>query len=78
MAEKLEPYARLNGVRARWADTTQRAEIFEQLAERGIDFQTVAAQAGKPDADPIWISCATIAVNTSFWLLTKVRVQTAS
>jgi hypothetical protein len=30
----------------------QRADIIQQLAERGIDFPTVAAQAGKPDADP--------------------------
>ncbi|HWV99347.1 MAG TPA: DEAD/DEAH box helicase family protein [Candidatus Acidoferrum sp.] len=44
-------------LRARWADATQRAEIIEQLAERGIDFQTVAAQAGKPDADPFDLLC---------------------
>ena len=35
---------------ARWADASQRVGIVEQLAERGVDFQTVAAQAGKPDA----------------------------
>ena len=28
-----------------------------QLAERGIDFQQVAAQAGKPDADPFDLLC---------------------
>ena len=38
-------------LRARWADADQRADIIQQLADRGIDFQTVAAQAGKPDAD---------------------------
>jgi type I restriction enzyme, R subunit len=42
----------LEDLRARWADTIQRAEIIEQLADRGIDFQTVATQAGKPDAEP--------------------------
>ncbi|MGO8675321.1 MAG: type I restriction-modification enzyme R subunit C-terminal domain-containing protein [Limisphaerales bacterium] len=44
-------------LRARWADNAQRAEIIEQLAERGVDFQTVAAQAGKPDADPFDLLC---------------------
>ncbi len=39
-------------LRARWADADQRAHIIRQLAERGIDFQQVAAQAGNPDADP--------------------------
>ena len=39
-------------LRARWADAGQRADIVQQLAERGIDFQQVAVQAGKPDADP--------------------------
>ena len=47
----------LEDLRARWADTAQRAEIIEQLAERGVDFQTVAAQAGKPDADPFDLLC---------------------
>jgi type I restriction enzyme R subunit len=44
-------------LRARWADSDQRAEIIQQLAERGIDFQQVAAQAGKPDADPFDLLC---------------------
>jgi type I restriction enzyme R subunit len=44
-------------LRARWADADQRAEIMHQLAERGIDFQQVAAQAGKPDADPFDLLC---------------------
>jgi type I restriction enzyme R subunit len=44
-------------LRARWADAGQRADIIQQLAERGIDFQTVAAQAGKPDADPFDMLC---------------------
>jgi len=47
----------LEDLRARWADTEQRAAIIEQLAERGVDFQTVAAQAGKPDADPFDLLC---------------------
>lgn len=44
-------------LRARWADAGQRAEIVQQLAERGIDFQQVALQAGKPDADPFDLLC---------------------
>jgi type I restriction enzyme R subunit len=43
--------------RARWADASQRAEIIQQLAERGIDYQQVALQAGKPDADPFDLLC---------------------
>lgn len=37
---------------ARWADAGQRADIIQQLAERGIQFASLAAQAGQPDADP--------------------------
>jgi type I restriction enzyme R subunit len=44
-------------LRARWTDAGQRANIIQQLAERGIDFQQVAAQAGKPDADPFDLLC---------------------
>jgi type I restriction enzyme R subunit len=44
-------------LRVRWADAGQRADIIQQLAERGIDFQQVAAQAGKPDADPFDLLC---------------------
>ncbi len=44
-------------LRARWADSGQRAEIIQQLAERGIDFHQVALQAGKPDADPFDLLC---------------------
>jgi type I restriction enzyme R subunit len=47
----------LEDLRTRWADATERAAIIEQLAERGIDFHTVAAQAGKSDADPFDLLC---------------------
>src|SRR5690349_3308389 len=60
MSSKLEasgPAQNDHGGCARWADTTQRAEIIDQLADRGIDFHTVAAQAGKPDADPFDLLC---------------------
>ena len=57
MAQDLEPYACLNKVNAHWANSGKRAEIIEQLAERGVDFQTVAAHAGKPDAGPFDLLC---------------------
>jgi len=44
-------------LRARWADADQRALIISQLAERGIDFNQVAAQAGMPEADPFDLLC---------------------
>lgn len=44
-------------LRARWSNPEQRAQIIQQLAERGIDFQTLAVQAGKPDADPFDLLC---------------------
>jgi type I restriction enzyme R subunit len=57
-AEKVRTlFTGLEDLRTRWADTAQRAEIIEQLAERSVDFQTVAAQAGNPDADPFDLLC---------------------
>jgi type I restriction enzyme R subunit len=44
-------------LRARWSNLEQRAQIIEQLHERGIDFRTLAVQAGKPDADPFDLLC---------------------
>jgi type I restriction enzyme R subunit len=44
-------------LRARWSNPEQRAQIIEQLHERGIDFQTLAIQAGQPDADPFDLLC---------------------
>lgn len=44
-------------LRARWADAEGRAEIIQQLAERGIDFASIAAQTGQPDADPFDLLC---------------------
>lgn len=44
-------------LRTRWANAGQRADIIQQLAERGIDFQQVATQTGKPEADPFDLLC---------------------
>ena len=57
MARSPEPRANQEHLRARWADATEFAAIIEQLADRGIDFQTVAAQAGKPAVDPFDLLC---------------------
>jgi type I restriction enzyme R subunit len=50
-------FASAEEFRASWSDGEQRADIIRQLAERGIDFSAVAAQAGLPDADPFDLLC---------------------
>lgn len=42
---------------ARWADPVQRAEIIQKLAERGVSFDELAAQAQQPEADPFDLLC---------------------
>jgi type I restriction enzyme, R subunit len=44
-------------LRIRWSDARQRADIIDHLAERGIDFASVAAQTGQRDADPFDLLC---------------------
>lgn len=44
-------------LRRRWADPGQRSEIIDMLIERGIDFDTLAASANQPDADPFDLLC---------------------
>jgi len=57
-AEKVRTLcAGLEDLRARWSDAGQRADIIRQLAERGIDFDAVAAQASQPEADPFDLLC---------------------
>lgn len=41
----------------RWANAEQRDEIIQTLAERGISFEELAAQAEQPDADPFDLLC---------------------
>ena len=71
MAQSLESYASPDDLRARWADAGPRAFSLSasngervgvrcrnlRLAERGIDFQQVALQAGRPDAAPFDLLC---------------------
>jgi type I restriction enzyme R subunit len=44
-------------LRRRWADPGERSEIIDMLTERGIDFDTLAASANQPDADPFDLLC---------------------
>lgn len=44
-------------LRRAWAEPTGRAAVVSELAERGIDFETLALQAQQPDADPFDLLC---------------------
>jgi type I restriction enzyme R subunit len=44
-------------LRRKWSDFEQRSAVIEMLEERGIDFNELAASAGKPDADPFDLLC---------------------
>src|SRR5207247_5849730 len=44
-------------LRKRWSDFEQRSAVIDKLEERGIDFNELAASAGKPDADPFDLLC---------------------
>jgi type I restriction enzyme R subunit len=50
-------YPTATELRAAWADPRERAEIIVKLAERGIDFEELAAAAGQPDADVFDLLC---------------------
>jgi len=50
-------YSGMEDLRVHWMDAVKRAETIRLLVERGIDFEAVAAQAGKPDADPFDLLC---------------------
>jgi type I restriction enzyme, R subunit len=46
-------------MRSEWVDPVRRADIIEQLEDRGIDFDKLAALSGQPDADPFDLLCNT-------------------
>jgi type I restriction enzyme R subunit len=57
-AEKVRTlYPSAAEIQKRWADPEQRASIIEMLAERGIDFDELAAATNQPDADPFDLLC---------------------
>lgn len=44
-------------MRSSWADPVRRAEVIDQLEERGVDFEKLAELAGQPEADPFDLLC---------------------
>jgi type I restriction enzyme R subunit len=57
-AEKVRTlYRSAAELRTQWANPEKRAEIIHQLAERGIDFDELAAATNQPDADPFDLLC---------------------
>jgi type I restriction enzyme R subunit len=44
-------------LRSDWADADRRAEIIDQLEERGVDFDTLAEISNQPEADPFDLLC---------------------
>jgi type I restriction enzyme R subunit len=43
--------------RAAWCFADKRQAVIEELAERGIDLETIASEAGRPDDDPFDLLC---------------------
>ncbi len=57
-AEKVRTlYPSAAELRSQWADPERRSEIIDRLAERGIDFDELAAATQQPDADPFDLLC---------------------
>ena len=44
-------------LRDQWADPVKRDEVIQQLKSRGIDFEQLARETGKPDSDPFDLLC---------------------
>ena len=50
-------YPNASELRKDWLDPARRADIIEQLEDKGIDTQTLGEAVGKPDADPFDLLC---------------------
>ena len=50
-------YPNASELRAGWLDPERRAEIVDQLLEKGIDLESLAGAVGKPEADPFDLLC---------------------
>jgi type I restriction enzyme R subunit len=50
-------YPNASELRKDWLDPSRRAEIIEQLEEKGIDTDTFGESVGKPEADPFDLLC---------------------
>ena len=57
-AEKVRTlYTSAPELRKKWANPTERSEIIEKLAQRGISFDELAETAKQPNADPFDLLC---------------------
>jgi len=50
-------YPSAPGLRQKWANPSERSEIIDKLAQRGISFDELAATAKQPNADPFDLLC---------------------
>src|SRR5262249_19119996 len=50
-------YTDPDDLRRKWSDFEQRSALVQMLEERGIDFNELAATAGRPNADPFDLLC---------------------
>ncbi|MYM63316.1 EcoAI/FtnUII family type I restriction enzme subunit R [Pseudomaricurvus sp. HS19] len=57
-AEKVKTlFSSLDELKDRWADPVKREEVILELQERGIQFDDLANESGKPEADPLDLLC---------------------
>jgi type I restriction enzyme R subunit len=57
-AEKVRTlFTSAHDLKDRWADPLKREEVLLALAERGINFKTLAEASGHPEADPFDLLC---------------------
>jgi type I restriction enzyme, R subunit len=57
-AEKVRTlYSSAPELRQKWANPSERSEIIDKLAQRGISFDELAATAKQPNADPFDLLC---------------------
>src|SRR5205809_2740690 len=57
-AEKVRTlYPSAPELRQKWANPSERSEIIDKLAQRGISFDELAETAKQPDADPFDLLC---------------------
>jgi type I restriction enzyme R subunit len=50
-------YPTRESLRSAWADPDSRSEVLNELTERGISFEELAASSDQPDADPFDLLC---------------------
>ncbi|HAT1762277.1 TPA: DEAD/DEAH box helicase family protein [Legionella pneumophila] len=50
-------FSSLDELKDKWADPVKREEVILELQERGIQFDDLASESGKPEADPLDLLC---------------------